>query len=767
MKKRGWLFPNSACLIILSVFGILCHGNVAYSQARQDPGRSIGTITTQGNLIVMTLNEAVFGKANMFDLTRRTLRFTPEGPGYRAENLALQWDSEFGSEMSGPQLTLHNFSFPYSGKGWDSFSVGITGSISFGAAQSSPGPGGFGAGRGGGLTIDRFAQLQEASRTLINTVPGICVFFKPRMSGTRYVKELPDRVVITWNITEPFGGIQDFTWTPTVNRFQTVLRKDGTIEMSYDQLAAKDAIVGLYPTVTTGAETALATLSGEETSNVAPHLDLKNVKVSVIDGLFLKVTFETRGPVLPEGDPALAGIVYRVYFDGHKPLPTRAENSNADVIWTIRGFGPAGRGGGGGRGSGASRYIASGPGASQTVKVDGNTISLQGTLPPAFKAGDQIAIYADVASPGTPPAIVDQVSPRPVKLSGIRSAAVDLSAVKRQDGPFTIIYESFHYLSLPNPRDLTCTVIKALGDKFDFLAYYSDFRVDNQEAGTPSTGPLGGGPSGGAVTGIGATQRSLESYCSAGRFQWQFIQPVYAGSNQMQQYPPDGITDSNDHNIGFYTRQLARRMPDGKIPPYDYAMSQIGHEMGHRWAAFVSAKLNGETIPLGPTHWARGLQAPVPFPYQRPTEASAMGGGVWQDNFDGTYTQLDDDYYVPATGWSYLDLYLMGLATPAEVPDFFILRNLVSAGTDRNGHPIFKADRVKVSINDVIAAEGPRLPDVDHSQKQFNTGIVVIVEHGNKPSKELIERANGIREGWIDYWATTTGHRSSMTATLK
>ena len=354
-----------------------------------------------------------------------------------------------------------------------------------------------------------------------------------------------------------------------------------------------------------------------------------------------------------------------------------------------------------------------------------------------------------------------------MKLSGIRSAAVDLSAVKRQDGPFTIIYESFHYLSLPNPRDLTCTVIKALGDKFDFLAYYSDFRVDNQEAGTPSTGPLGGGPSGGAVTGIGATQRSLESYCSAGRFQWQFIQPVYAGSNQMQQYPPDGITDSNDHNIGFYTRQLARRMPDGKIPPYDYAMSQIGHEMGHRWAAFVSAKLNGETIPLGPTHWARGLQAPVPFPYQRPTEASAMGGGVWQDNFDGTYTQLDDDYYVPATGWSYLDLYLMGLATAAEVPDFFILRNLVSAGTDRNGHPIFKADRVKVSINDVIAAEGPRLPDVDHSQKQFNTGIVVIVEHGNKPSKELIERANGIRERWIDYWATTTGHRSSMTATLK
>ena len=85
-------------------------------------------------------------------------------------------------------------------------------------------------------------------------------------------------------------------------------------------------------------------------------------------------------------------------------------------------------------------------------------------------------------------------------------------------------------------------------------------------------------------------------------------------------------------------------------------MSQIAHEMGHRWSAFVSAKVNGETIPLGPTHWARGLQARVVFPYQRPTEASNMGGGVWQDNFDGTFTQLDDNYYVPATGYSYLDL---------------------------------------------------------------------------------------------------------------
>jgi hypothetical protein len=373
-----------------------------------------------------------------------------------------------------------------------------------------------------------------------------------------------------------------------------------------------------------------------------------------------------------------------------------------------------------------------------------------------------------VQTPGTTPAApttaVDQVAPHAVKVAGLTNPEVHFSSVKKEDGPYAAVYEVFHYMKPPRAVDLTCSVIQALGDKFDMLAYYSDFRIDNPEAGTSSTGPLGGGPAGGAVTGIGANQRNLAGFCTKGRFQWQFIQPVYVGANQMQEYPPDGLKEANAHNIGAYAPQLAERTANGKIPPYDYAMSQIGHEMGHRWSAFVSAKVGDETIQLGPTHWARGLQAPVAFPYQRPSEASAMGGGVWQDNFDGTFTQLDDDYYVPATGWSYLDLYLMGMISPAEVPDFFILRNLVPAGHDSNGHPIFKADRTKVTISDVIAVEGPRLPAVDQAQKNFNTGMVLVVEHGKTPSAKLVESVSGIRERWMDYWTTTTGHRSTMTA---
>lgn len=738
-----------------------------HSQGRQEPGKSIGKVSTEGDLILLELDEGALGKQNLFDLNRRTVRFSRAGSGYRVENLALQWDAEFGDELKGSDVTLRNMEFPFSGKTWKSFSVGGNGSIRFGGYARDAGAGlgasdrnrGEAAERQGGVQIGRFDQLSEAAETLVNTVPAICVFMKPRIYGTRYAKELADRVVVTWDVTEPWGNIQDFTWFKTVNRFQAVLHQDGTIDLSYDQLAAKDAIVGVYPLVLTGTEKAVATIEGAENAALAPNLNLRSVKLAVVDELFLKVTFELRGPVLPEGDPGLSGVAYRVRFSTQKTPTGGGTGSASGVAWTARGFAPANR-----AGRATSRYFAAGPGLSRGVKIGGNSLSIQGIVPAELRGAKQVFVSAEAVGPGSDDA-VDQIPGHSVALVGVRSPEVDLSNAKPQDGILPIVYEPFHYYPPPNSRDLACSVLKTLGDKFDFLAYYSDFRIDNQEAGTPSYGPLGS--TGAPVTGIGATQRGLESFCSQGRFQWQFVQPVYVGSNQMQEQPPDSAPVGPERDITFYKQQLSEITQNGEMPPYMYAMSQIAHEMGHRWGAFVSAKVNGETIPLGPTHWARGLQAPVAFPFVRATEASIMGGGVWQDNFDGTFTQLDDDYYVPATGWSYLDLYLMGLVAPAEVPDFFILRNLTPEGKDVNGHPIFKAERTKVSIQNVIDAEGPRVPGVDESQRNFNTGMVMVVEHGKKPSPELLERTEGIRKRWIEYWPTTTGRRASMTATPK
>jgi hypothetical protein len=573
---------------------------VSFSRAQQDneSGHSIGKVSTQGDLIVMELDDSAPGKANLFDFTGRTLRFAPDGFGYRAGSGPLNWDLDYGPELGSAEVNLKRFAFPFSGKLWNSLLVGTTGSIRFGVPEKDVGLDPYGH-RDGGILLDRFDQLGEVAGKLIDKSPAICVFLKPRMSGPHYVKELSDRVVITWDLTEPFGSLLDFTWFKTINRFQAVLHRDESIEMSYRELTAKDAIVGIYP---------------------APS-------------------------------------------------------------------------------------------------------------------------------------------------SAIKPAAVHFSSLSQTDGPFAVVYESFHYLAPPRPQDLSCTIIKGLGDKFDFLAYYSDFRIDNQEASPPSDGPIGGN-----VIGIGNTEHEqthqvLESRCTQGRFQLGFAQPVWVGSNEAQERPLEGAPAGNSHDITFYSQQLREGSPDGKPLPYNYAIGHLGREVGHRWGAYVSAKVKGEIISLGAwPHWAPGLQACVAFPFSLPIEASTLGGGVWQDNFDGTFTQLRDGYFVPAAGYSYLDLYLMGLISAAEVPDFFVLNNLVRVGRDANGHAVFRAERTKVTIQDVIAAEGPRLPDVDHSQRKFNTGIVVVVAHGQSPSHELIERANGIRQQWIEYWETTTGRRASMTA---
>ena len=73
---------------------------LAGAQAQQGQGRPIGKVTTQGDIIVLELDEGVVTPANLFDLDRRTLRFTPAGNSYRVANLPLQWDS--GSACSSP-----------------------------------------------------------------------------------------------------------------------------------------------------------------------------------------------------------------------------------------------------------------------------------------------------------------------------------------------------------------------------------------------------------------------------------------------------------------------------------------------------------------------------------------------------------------------------------------------------------------------------------------------------------------------------------------
>ena len=93
----------------------------------------------------------------------------------------------------------------------------------------------------------------------------------------------------------------------------------------------------------------------------------------------------------------------------------------------------------------------------------------------------------------------------------------------------------------------------------------------------------------------------LQDFCSEGRLQVTWYQPVWIGSVQAQ----------GQH-------------PDGRYAGYNMAVAQIGHELAHRWSTRTRAIVKGETIELrgphdpwgmsGATHWPASVTTPVPFP---------------------------------------------------------------------------------------------------------------------------------------------------------
>lgn len=78
-----------------------------------------------------------------------------------------------------------------------------------------------------------------------------------------------------------------------------------------------------------------------------------------------------------------------------------------------------------------------------------------------------------------------------------------------------------------------------------------------------------------------------------------------------------------------------------------------------------------------------------------------------------------------------------------------------------------RADRIDISIDDVIAHNGPRVPTFEDAPKNFTTAFVAVVLPGRTPSPELLERTDGIRRQWIEYWHTVTGGVSMMSTALR
>jgi subtilase family serine protease/Tol biopolymer transport system component/flagellar hook assembly protein FlgD/fibronectin type 3 domain-containing protein len=190
-----------------------------------------------------------------------------------------------------------------------------------------------------------------------------------------------------------------------------------------------------------------------------------------------------------------------------------------------------------------------------------------------------------------------------------------------------------------------------------------------------------------------------------------------------------------------------KKVLDPLDPGFEQTMTILSHELLHRWAAFIKFKkwdgtLSNDLLGLDNAHWSFLLDS----------QGSMQYGNRWQANGDGTFSSLPGSTY-----YSPLDLYLMGVMNKTEVPPMLLIENpemnkdqLPKAGITIAGTPHY------VSVDDIIGAEGERIPDVVHSQKNFKIGCIYITRPGTFEGQEQVYQLKNAVKNWVIWFSSLT-----------
>jgi hypothetical protein len=194
-----------------------------------------------------------------------------------------------------------------------------------------------------------------------------------------------------------------------------------------------------------------------------------------------------------------------------------------------------------------------------------------------------------------------------------------------------------------------------------------------------------------------------------------------------------------------------------------------GQESGHRWMVFMrfvdrrTGRLSDALLGRDCSHYHRLVD----------TQSSVHDGLSWTDNRDGSFTanRRDNGRY------GVLDLYGMGLVAADEVPPFFFIDGVAGytrpgcddyARVPPPGRAVVSGTRVDVSVYDVIAAEGPRVPSADENmgneRQDYFREVQVIVTSAKETAESpipvmLAARLNKARLLWERWMSEATGKR--------
>jgi Tol biopolymer transport system component/subtilase family serine protease/fibronectin type 3 domain-containing protein len=195
---------------------------------------------------------------------------------------------------------------------------------------------------------------------------------------------------------------------------------------------------------------------------------------------------------------------------------------------------------------------------------------------------------------------------------------------------------------------------------------------------------------------------------------------------------------------------LADNASDPTAPQFENTLDTLNHELLHRWGARVkyqdtAGKMSTALIGKDGSHWSFLLD----------TKGSLEYGNRWQDNGDGTFTSIEARKY-----FSPLDLYLMGMVDAGAVPPMLLIENpqIDPTKISEVGAIISGVART-VTIEDIIAAEGPRIPSAADSQKSFKAAFIYATSPGTFNGKDLRAIEN-IRNGFLTRYSILTDGES-------
>ncbi|MCH8957286.1 T9SS type A sorting domain-containing protein [candidate division KSB1 bacterium] len=188
----------------------------------------------------------------------------------------------------------------------------------------------------------------------------------------------------------------------------------------------------------------------------------------------------------------------------------------------------------------------------------------------------------------------------------------------------------------------------------------------------------------------------------------------------------------------------------------------LAQESGHRWGVhvnFIDTNSDTSDLILGRDngHWS----------YYFDSDHSSLEGGNWEFSFGNTFTTPTQvDFFGD------IDEYIMGLRTPEEVtPSFFVsspTNDLLSSrerGTPRMG-AFASGTAVEVTIGDIIAAEGPRLPAEADAPKDLRQAFILVIQNGTTPSQNELDKIANFRRTWEDYFERSVGGRMTLNTSI-